>query len=410
LTPGSTTGCGRLVAAAVAALSLVVACADSKTPSAPPPPTVFVANVARRDVPLFLEAIGAIDGYDNADIRARVRGFLRTQSYKDGSFVKSGDTLFTIEATEYAAAVAVARAGLVRARVVQEHNKVQLERDQGLFKTGMISQQDLDNAAANSADAESQVQATTAQLQQAELNLSYTQVRSPIDGVAGLALVRVGNLVGQDGPTLLTTVSQIDPVRLNFPINEIDYVKYPDRFKRLERRDLAWAQAQFSKLETGSAAEAGSVQLVLSDGSVYPHRGVIVSINRQIDSTTGTIQVQAVVPNPDGALRPGQYGRVRIRREEAGRNAIVVPEKALVSVQGSYSLGVVGADNKVQLRRIDVGPSAQGMRVVEKGINEGERIVVDGVQKISDGTLVDPKPAPEGAASSVAGSQVARPN
>jgi membrane fusion protein (multidrug efflux system) len=219
----------------------------------------------------------------------------------------------------------------------------------------------------------------------------------------------VGNLVGQDGPTLLTTVSQIDPVRLNFPINEIDYVKYPDRFKRMDRRDLAWVQAQFVKLETG-AADAGSVQLVLSDGSVYPHRGVIVSINRQIDSTTGTIQVQAVVPNPDGALRPGQYGRVRIRREEAGRSAIVVPEKALVSLQGSYSVGVVGPDNKVQLRRIDVGPSAQGMRVVEKGVNEGERIVVDGVQKISDGALVDPKPAPEGAASSAAAPPGARPN
>jgi membrane fusion protein (multidrug efflux system) len=391
------------VAATVAALSLQVAgCADSKTASAPPPPTVLVANVARRDVPLFIEAVGALDGYDNAEMRARVRGFLRTQNYKDGSFVKSGDTLFTIESTEYAAAVAVARAGLARARVVQAHNKVQLERDQGLFKTGMISQQDLDNATANLADAESQVQAAAAQLQQAELNLSYTQIRAPIDGVAGLALVRVGNLVGQDGPTLLTTVSQIDPARLNFPINEIDYVKYPDRFKRLERRDLAWAQAQFRMLESGSAAEAGSVELVLSDGSLYAHRGVIVSINRQIDSTTGTIQVQAVVPNPDGALRPGQYARVRIRREEAGRNAIVVPEKALISLQGAYSLGVVGPDNKVQLRRIDVGPSAQGMRLVAKGVNEGERIVVDGVQKISDGMLVDPKPAPEGPAASSA--------
>jgi len=391
------------VAAAVAALTLQVAgCADSKKASAPPPPTVLVANVARRDVPLFIEAVGALDGYDNADMRARVRGFLRTQNYKDGSIVKSGDTLFTIESTEYVAAVAVARAGLARARVVQAHNKVQLERDQGLFKTGMISQQDLDNATANLADAEGQVQAAAAQLQQAELNLSYTQVRAPIEGVAGLALVRVGNLVGQDGPTLLTTVSQIDPVRLNFPMNEIDYVKFPDRFKRLERRDLAWAQAQFRLLAAGSPAEAGSVELVLSDGSVYGHRGVIVSINRQIDSTTGTIQVQAVVPNPDGALRPGQYARVRIRREEAGRNAIVVPEKALVSLQGTYSLGVVGPDNKVQLRRIDVGASGQGMRVVEKGVNEGERIVVDGVQKISDGMLVDPKPAPEGAATSSA--------
>ncbi|HEV3189196.1 MAG TPA: efflux RND transporter periplasmic adaptor subunit [Polyangiaceae bacterium] len=383
----------------------VAACGESKKATgAPPPPTVYVASVARRDVPLYIEAVASLDGYDNADIRARVRGYLQGQNYKDGSAIKRGQALFMIENTEYVALLNAARAALARARVAQARNRIQLERDQGLFKTGMISQQDLDNVAASLADSDGQVQAAEAQVQQAQLNLSYTKIQSPIDGVAGIALVRAGNLVGQDGPTLLTTVSQLDPIRVNFPMSENDFVQYPDRFKNLEARDLTWARAQFAKLDTGGVAESGDpgVEVVLSDGSIYPHRGVLVAANRQIDPGTGTIQLQALVPNADAALRPGQYGRVRIRRQEAGRDTLVVPEKALLSVQGTYSVGVVGPDNKVQLRRLELGPSVQGMRIVSKGIAEGDRIVVEGVQKISDGALVDPKPVPQGAAESSA--------
>ncbi len=385
------------------------ACDKSSKAPPPPPPTVYVAAAERRDVPMFIEAVGTLDGYDNAEIRARVRGFLRTQGYKDGSFVKAGQALFTIEPTEYLAAQSSARAAVVRAKVNQAHNRVQLDREQSLLKTGMVSQQDVDNAAANFADADGQVQAAEAQLQQADLNLSYTQIRSPIDGVAGLALVRIGNLVGQDGPTLLTTVSLIDPIRVNFPMSEVDFVQYPDRFKQLDLRDIAWAKRQFALLDSGAKTETGDsgIEISLTDGSVYPHRGVIVTTNRQIDPSTGTIQVQALVPNPEGNLRPGQYGHVRIRRTEAGRAVLVVPEKALISVQGTYSVGVVGADNKVQLRRVDVGPSVQGLRVIDKGIIEGERIVVEGVQKISDGVAVVPKAAPEPASSSASAAPAA---
>jgi membrane fusion protein (multidrug efflux system) len=378
------------------------ACDEAKKASAPPPPMVYVAAVERRDVAFYIEAVGTLDGYDNAEIRARVRGFLRTQGYKDGSSVKAGQGLFTIESTEYVSAQSAARAALTRARVVQAHNRVQLEREQGLLKSGMVSQQDVDNAAANLADAEGQVQAAEAQLQQADLNLSYTQIRAPIEGVAGLALVRIGNLVGQDGPTLLTTVSQIDPIRVNFPMSEVDFVKYPDRFKQLDTRDIAWAKRQFARLDAGGTTETGDpgLEISLTDGSTYPHRGVIVTTNRQIDPSTGTIQVQALVPNPDGNLRPGQYGRVRITRPEAGRAVLVVPEKALIPVQGTYSVGVVGPDDKVQLRRVDVGPSVRGLRVVDKGVIEGDRIVVEGVQKIADGAQVVPKMVPEPASSS----------
>jgi len=386
-----------ILAVPVLAALAVSACAEKKAPPGPPPPPlVYVASVAKRDVPLYTDSVAALDGYDNADIRARVRGYLRTQSYKDGARVKAGDPLFTIEATEYAASVASAKAALERAKVARDRNRIQLERDQGLIKTGMISQQDLDNATAGLADTEAQITAAEASLQTASLNLSYTQIRSPIDGVAGLALVRVGNLVGQDGPTLLTTVSQTDPIRINFALSEVDYVRHPERFMNLEKRDLAWVKKQTATLDSGGTAEGGDpgVELVLADGSVYGHRGIIVTANRQIDATTGTITVQALAPNPDGLLRPGQYARARIRRAEAGHDELVVPERALIAVQGTYSLAVVGPDNKVQLRRVELGPASKGMQIITKGVAEGDRIVVDGVQKVSDGALVDPKPAP----------------
>ena len=357
--------------------------------------------MAKRDVALYIESVAALDGYDNAEIRARVKGFLRTQGYKDGSRVKSGDLLFTIEATDYAATVASSAANLQRAKVARDHNRIQLERDQGLLKSGMISQQDVDNAAASLADTEAQINAAQAALQTSQLNLSYTQMRSPIDGVAGLALVRVGNLVGQDGPTLLTTVSQTDPVRVNFALSEVDYVRYPDRFRHLEARDLAWAKKQMAGLEAGHPAEGNDpgVELFLADGSIYPHKGVIVTANRQIDASTGTIQVQALVSNPDGLLRPGQYAHARIRRTEAGHDELVVPERALIAVQGAYSVAVVGADGKVQLRKVELGPATHGMQILTRGVAEGDRVVVEGVQKVADGTVVDARPAPEGASS-----------
>jgi membrane fusion protein (multidrug efflux system) len=388
----------------------VAGCTDAKKAApTPPPPGVVVAVVQRRDVPLYFEAVGTMDGYDNADIRARVRGFLLAQGYKDGAAVKKGQTLFTIDPSEYEVAVASARATLARAKVAQARNKVQLERDQGLFKTGMISQQDLDNVAASVADADAQVQEAQSQVRQAELNLSYTRVVSPIDGTAGLALVHAGNLVGQDGPTLLTTVSQVDPIRIDFPMSENDFVKYQGRFKNLDTRDLAWARAEFARATSaGSAGDGSEVEVVLSDGTVYPHRGVLVTANRQVDPSAGTITLQVLAPNPDGLLRPGQYARVRLRQPDAGHDVVVVPEKALIPVQGTYSVGVVGSDDKVQLRRVEVGSSAQGVRIVTQGLAEGERIVVDGVQKISDGALVAPKPAPAPAAPPPASSAAAK--
>lgn len=376
--------------------SFAAGCGEAKKPPPPPPPTVLVTPVVRQDVSLFIEAVGTLDGYVNAEIRARVKGYLRTQSYKDGATVKEGQLLFTIEPAEYATAVSSARAVLARASAAKTNAHAALERNQALAPKGVISKQELDNAVAAEADATGQVMAAQAALQQAELNLSYTQIKAPNAGVAGLALVRVGNLVGQDGPTLLTTVSQVDPIRVNFPMSEIDYVRFPERLKRLDGRDVAWAKKQFPKLDAHEKADGDDtgIELILADGSVYAHRGLLVTANRQVDASTGTIQLQALFPNDAGSLRPGQYGRVRIRREGEGNAALVVPEKALVAVQGTTSVGVVGPDNKVQLRRVEPGASVRGFRIITKGVEEGERVVVEGVQKITEGAVVNPQPAP----------------
>jgi len=178
-------------------------------------------------------------------------------------------------------------------------------------------------------------------------------------------------------------------------MSEIDYVRFPNRLKNLGGRDVAWARAQFPKLDQQRPAEGDDpgIELILADGSVYPHRGLLVSANRQVDASTGTIQLQALFPNADGALRPGQYARVRIQREDQGKAALSVPEKALINVQGSYSVAVVGADKRVKLRQVDLGPPTKGLRIVLKGVNEGETIVVDGVQKVAEGAQVNPKPA-----------------
>jgi len=395
----------RILAPLTVLMAVMLPSCDKKSAAsdqaAQPPASVGVITLSKHDMPLYIEAVASLDGYDNADIRARVRGYLRSQTYKDGAVVKEGQTLFTIDASEYNVAIAAARANVSRADTAQSRTKIELDRDVGLFTGGNLSQQDLDNAKAALADAHGQVQAAQAALDQANLNLSYTNIHSPITGVAGVAQVRVGNLVGQDQPTLLTTVSQTDPIRVNFPLSEIDYVKYPERFKDLEHRDLKWAKAQFAMLESSKPGDAtgGSIELILADGSRYPHRGVIVTVNRNIDSTTGTIQMQALFPNAEGLLRPGQFARIRMERGEEGRHVIAVPEKALISVQGTYSLAIVGADNKVALKHVELGPSSAGSRIVLSGAAEGERIVVDGTQRVTDGAVVAPHPATDTAPS-----------
>jgi membrane fusion protein (multidrug efflux system) len=354
---------------------------------------VIVAPVQARPVDLFADNVGQLDGYVNAEIRARVRGYLKEQLYRDGAQVKQGQLLFTIDPVEFQAALESARGTLARAHAAVQLAKQQFDRSQTLIKSGTVTQRSVDDATAALADSSGQERAAQAAVRQAELNLSYTQLRSPIDGIAGLALVRVGNLVGQDGPTRLTTVSTVDPMRVRFPISERDYLKNAKKYQELGTQDVKQIKQRLISLDQAPSDEG--VELLLADDSVYARRGVIVATDREINPSTGTIQVEALFANPEGILRPGQYARIRMKRSDSTADSIVVPQKALVETQGTFSVAVVKQDNKVELRRVEVGPTSGEDRVVTKGLTAGERIVIEGVQKVADGAPVVPEAAPE---------------
>jgi membrane fusion protein (multidrug efflux system) len=227
------------------------------------------------------------------------------------------------------------------------------------------------------------VDSAKAALDEAQLSLGYTRIMSPVDGVAGTALVRVGNLVGQGEPTLLTTVSQLDPMRVTFPISEAQYMRVASRAAALEKLD---------PLDAG--ADRQVLDLILADGSVYPHKGWFVSVGREVEKGTGTIQVQSVFPNPERVLRPGQYGRVRIPRPSDGKPSVVVPESAVKELQGSYTVAVVTPEDTVQIRTVEVGPRASKLWAITKGISAGDRVITEGAQKVAEGQKVVAKPDP----------------
>jgi membrane fusion protein (multidrug efflux system) len=352
-------------------------------PPAPPPTTVLVAPAVKQDLALMVEAVGTLDGYVNAEIRARVKGFLKTQDYGDGAFVKKGQLLFTIDSAEYVAAVGQAKGALARAQAALGNAHTSVERYKPLVAKQAVSQQDLDNALSMERAGVGAVQSARAELDQAQLNLSYTRISSPVDGVAGTAAVRVGNLVGQDGPTLLTTVSQLDPMRVNFPISETDYLRYASRITGLEKLD---------PLDGGP--ERANLDLVLVDGSKYAHKGWVASVNRQVQSSTGTIQVESLFPNPERTLRPGQYARIRAPSDQSGKEVEVVPQTAVRELQGTYSVGVVGPGDVVQIRTVEVGPRSGSLWAITKGVAPGERVITQGLQKVTDGMKVTPEPDP----------------
>jgi membrane fusion protein (multidrug efflux system) len=366
---------------AVALLLVLGGC--SKPPPALPPPTVLVAPVVRADLALSREFVGTVEGYVDAEIRARVKGFLKTQDYQDGAFVKEGQLLFTIDPAEYVASVAKARAALERAKASYGQAKATADRYRPLAAKQAVSQMDLDDAISQQRAAAATVDQSRAALDQAELDLSYCRISSPVNGVAGTPKVRVGNLVGQGEPTLLTTVSQIDPVRVTFPISEAEYLRIASRAAALDTLD---------PLDAG--AERRILELILADGSVYPLKGWFASLNRQIEKGTGTIQFQTVFPNPQRILRPGQYARVRVPQPDRGKDQLVVPESAVKELQGSYTVAVVGPDDIVHIKSVKVGARSGSLWVVTEGLAAGDRVITEGLQKVSDGMKVTPQPDP----------------
>jgi membrane fusion protein (multidrug efflux system) len=348
-------------------------------PPAPPPPEVVVMNVIQQDVPIYAEWLGTTDGSINAQIRARVQGYLQSRDYREGISVKTGDLLFTIDARTYMAALDQAKGDLARAEANWGKTQLDVNRYTPLAKEGAISQQELDNAIQAHLANKAAVDTARATVQQAELNIGWTQIRSPIDGIVGIADAQIGDLIQPN--TLLTTVSRVDPIKVTFPLSEQEYLKFADRV------------ASAMQAEKRAQLHGPPLELILSDGSVYPEPGDIALPNREVDSKMGTIAVVSYFPNPKNMLRPGLYAKVRTVTDTKS-GALLVPQRAVQELQGTYRLAVVGADNLVSMRKVKVGERSGSLWVIDEGISAGERVIVEGIQKVKEGAPVVPKPAP----------------
>lgn len=345
---------------------------------APPPPAVVVAEVVQKTVPIYSEFVAQTDAKETVEIRARVQAFLEAQHFTEGTIVKKGQLLFTLDKREYEAKLQQAKAQLEGAQARLGKAETDERRLKPLAERRAVPQQDYDNAVANVDTARAGVSAAKADVAGAELDLGYTTIRSPISGLIGKRLVSPGNLVGKGDATLLDTVSSIDPIRVNTTISEAEYLRFFANRK-----------------ESGSSS--GPLELILADGSVFPHKGKVVIVDRAVDQKTGTLNFSAEFPNPGGQLRPGQFGRVRAVSEVA-RDAILIPKRAVQEIQGMKSVLVVDADNMVALRTIQPGETVGDLLVVRDGLKPGERVIVDGVQKARPGSKVNPSMAATAAA------------
>jgi RND family efflux transporter MFP subunit len=357
-----------------ATVFMAASCGSPKAAPSVPSPEVEVASVVQKDVPIFSEWVATLDGYVNAQIQPQVAGYVIRQTYKEGSFVRKGQILFQIDPRPFQALLDQANAQLAQSQAQLGKTEMDVNRDTPLAKERAIAQSQLDNDVQAKQAAQAAVKAAEALVEQARLNLEFTDVKSLVDGIAGIAQVQIGNLVNPT--TVLTTVSQVDPIKAYFSISEQEYIHYADRIN---------AQTQ-----KGIPSGGPTFDLVLADGSIYPHKGFALLTNRQVDTATGSIQIVCSFPNPKNALRPGQFGRLRAA-PEVRNGALLVPQKAVTELQGTYQLAVVGADNKVSIRAIKVGDRVGPLWIVESGVKLGELVIVEGLQKIQNGSTVKMK-------------------
>jgi RND family efflux transporter MFP subunit len=369
--------------AIIIAFVLGVSSCEKKTEQAeaPPPPEVLVADVVKADVPIVQQWVGTLNGSDNADIRARVTGYLQKRNYQEGNFVKEGDVLFEIDPRPFEAALAQAKSDLAQAQAIQAATEADFQRSQELFDKKVISVQEYENKRQLNQANVAKVGAVQAALDTAQLNLDFTKIVAPFDGIAGISQAQIGDLVGPSGSTAtLTTESKVDPIRLYFPISERDYREHSNLLRDAMNKPDSERQAV--------------IEMLFADGTVYPQKGTFSFVNRQVDPTTGTILIAVNFPNPDRTLRPGQFAVARAAIENIP-GALVVPERALVDLQGNYQLGVVGPDNKADIRAIKIGPRYNRQVVVTEGLKEGEKVIVEGMQKVRPGMVVNAKPYEE---------------
>ncbi len=371
----------------VAALAAASACSKEAAPVAPPPPEVLVTAPVQRDVPVYMELVGQAAGFQDVEIRARVEGFLETMTFTEGSLVSKGQLLYTIDPKPLQAVLANAKANLATSQARLEKAINDVKRLTPLAAQQAVSQQELDNASAQRDAAVAQVDAGKAAVEKAELDLGYTKIYAPLDGL-------IGNLVGRGESTLLVTISQIDPILFRAGIAEAEYLRVARRMQ--EQREQGIVQG-----------EKTPIQLILADGTVHPQQGYLDAVERNIDTQTGTIALQIKFPNPDRLVRPGQFGRVRFIIEHKP-NALLIPQRAVQELQNLYNVAVVGADNKVAFRTVKVGPREGTLWVIDEGLQPGDRVVVEGLQRLRDGVTVAPKPVPaEGAAAATKSAEAA---
>ncbi len=350
-------------------------CNKGQAAAAMPIPEVQVATVETRDVPIYGEWVATLDGYVNAEIRPQVSGYIIKQNYTEGSLVRKGQVLFEIDPRPFQAALDRAKGDLAQAEAQLGKSTLDVERDAPLAEARAIAKSQLDNEVQAKLGAQAAVESAKAAVEQAELNLEWTKVTSLVDGIAGIAQVQIGNLVGSS--SILTSVSQVDPIKTFFPITEHEYL-------------IAQSKTRATSSKHTISFFGNSLQLILTDGSIYPQKGKILLADRQVDPGTGTIRIVAAFPNPGNVLRPGQYGRVRVETSTK-KDALLLPQSAVLNLQGSYQVAVVGSDHKVSMRAIKPGATVGTMWVIDEGLKPGEQVVVEGLQQIREGTVVAPK-------------------
>ncbi len=366
------------------------------------PVEVLVTTVAKQDVPLIKEWIGTTQGDVNADIYAKVSGYLLKKDYQEGSSVKQGDVMFEIDPRQYQASIDSAQGDLVKAQANQKKSQADVRRYSSLVGEGAVSQKEYTDAIRTNDMNKAAISSAQAALEQAKLNLAWTKVTAPISGVAGLAIAQVGDLI--DPTKKLTTVSVTDPMKITFVISENEYIWHQKLDMERQAAAATAAAANKDGNSTGSTTTADDdnndlenkpnaqpdITIILNDGSVYPEKGEFAFMDRQIDQNTGTMTVQVKVANHNGFLRPGQYAKVRAK-VGMFKDALVIPRKAVIETQGTAQVAVVSKDNKVEMRDIGLGYIFDNNRIVNEGLKEGDVIVVEGFLKIKEGTIVNPK-------------------
>ncbi len=354
----------------------VTSCTNTKANPSPPAPDVEVTEIVQKDVPIVSEWVAVLDGFVNAQIQPRVSGYVIRQDYKEGSVVKQGQVLFEIDPRPFKAALDQAKAQLSQAEAQLGKATLDVERDTPLAEARAIAKAQLDTEIQAKLGAQAQVQAAKANVEQAELNMEFTKVTSLVGGVAGIAQVQIGNLVGPN--SILTSVSQVDPIKAYFTVSEQQFTDFHRRFPTQQS-----VEEQRKRIP---------LKLVLSDGTTYEQIGTIYFADREVNASTGTIRIAAVFPNPNNLLRPGGYGRV-MGSVNTREGALLVPQRAVSELQGSRQVAVVGKDNKVSIRPITASEKVGSQWIISGNVKAGDRVIVEGLQKVREGAAVNPKPA-----------------